>query len=280
MNTTTITPTRPVKTRSLPSTLQVGLARGSHELRCFFRSKEAVVFTLAFPVMFLVLFGAIFGNEEVLKGVKYSQVLLSGIMATGLASVTFVSLAISIATERDSGDLKRLAATPMPKLAYFIGKFIQVLVTMALEFALILFVGVTLYGVKLPTSLGRWVTFAWISVLGSIACSLLGIALSSVPKNAKAAAPIVNLPFVALQFISGVFVSYADLSPALRGVASAFPLKWMTQGYRSVFLPDAYLKVEPGGSWQHGTAALVLGAWCVLGTVLCMKTFRWLRERG
>ena len=73
MNTTAITPTQPVKTRSLPSTLQVGLARGSHELRCFFRSKEVVVFTLAFPVMFLVLFGAIFGNEEVLKGVKYSR---------------------------------------------------------------------------------------------------------------------------------------------------------------------------------------------------------------
>ena len=262
----------------LPGTLRIGLARGRHELRCFFRSREAVVFTIGFPVMFLVLFGAIFGNEEVTKGTKYSQVLLAGILASGLASVSFVSLAISIATERDSGDLKRLAATPMPKLAYFIGKFIQVLVTLLLECVLIFAVGIALYGVRLPTSPGRWVTFAWITVLGSIACSLLGIAMSSVPKNAKAAAAVVNLPFVALQFLSGVFVSYNDLSPALRTIASVFPLKWLAQGYRSVFLPDAYLAVEPGGSWQHGPAALVLGGWCVFGTLLCVKTFRWLRE--
>jgi ABC-2 type transport system permease protein len=260
---------------ALPGTLTVGLARGRHELRCFFRSKEALLFTLAFPVMLLVLFGAIFGSDDVIPGIPYSQVLVAGIMASGLASVTFVSLAIGVAAERDSGDLKRLAATPMPKLAYFIGKTIQVLVTMTLELALILAVGVALYNVSLPSTLGRWFTFVWVTVLGAIATSLLGIAMSSVPKNAKAAAPIVNLPFVAIQFLSGVFVNFSDLSPTLRGIASLFPLKWIAQGYRSVFLPTRYLKVEPGGSWQHGTMALVLGAWAIGGALLCVRTFRW-----
>lgn len=128
----------------LPSTVRVGLERGRHELRCFFRSRESLLFTLMFPVMLLVLFGAIFGGNTAINGVKYAQVLMAGIMASGLASVTFVNLAISIATERDAGDLKRLLATPMPKSAYFIGKFVQVLVTMLVEFALILAVGVTL----------------------------------------------------------------------------------------------------------------------------------------
>jgi ABC-2 type transport system permease protein len=269
----------PMNERSaLPGTLATGIARGHHELRCFFRSREALFFTLAFPVMLLALFGAIFGNQEVQPGLKYAQVLLSGIMASGLASVTFVNLAISIAAERDSGDLKRLAATPMPKAAYFIGKFIQTLVTMLIEFVLILLVGVVLYGCTVPSSIGRWVTFAWVTVLGAAAASLLGLAMSSVPKNAKAAAPIVNLPFVALQFLSGVFVSFADLSPALRGFASFFPLKWIAQGYRSVFLPDSFLKVEPGGSWQHLQTAGVLLVWIVVGTLLCIRTFRWVRS--
>ncbi len=201
-------------------------------------------------------------------------------MASGLGSVTFVSLSIGIATERDSGDLKRLMATPMPKMAYFIGKTIQVLVTMMLEFALIIAVGVLLYGVRLPSSGTKWLTFVWVSALGSVACALLGIAMSSVPKNAKSAAAVVNLPFVALQFLSGVFVSFSDLSPTLRTIASLFPLKWITQGYRSVFLPDAYLKVEPGGSWQHGLGALVLAGWVVVGLLLCARTFRWQRDRG
>lgn len=261
----------------LPSTVRVGLERGRHELRCFFRSRESLLFTLMFPVMLLVLFGAIFGGNTAINGVKYAQVLMAGIMASGLASVTFVNLAISIATERDAGDLKRLLATPMPKSAYFIGKFVQVLVTMLVEFALILAVGVTLYGVKLPTSPARWFTFAWLTVLGSVACSALGIAVSSLPKNAKSAAPLVNLPFVALQFISGVFVPFNELSPTLRGVASLFPLKWLAQGYRSVLLPDRYLTVEASHSWQHGQAALALGIWVVVGTALCVKTFRWQR---
>ncbi len=278
MNTVVSTATN--ATVKLPSVLTVGLARGRHELRCFFRSRDAVLFTLAFPVMLLVLFGAIFGDQDTVPGTKYSQVLLAGIMASGLGSVTFISLAISIATERDAGDLKRLLATPMPKVAYFIGKMIQILVIMVLEFALILAVGVLLYGVKLPSSASRWLTFGWVTVLGAIACALLGIAMSSVPKNAKSAAAIVNLPFVALQFLSGVFVSFNDLSPTLRGVASLFPLKWIAQGYRSVFLPDQYLRVEPGGSWQHGMCAVVLGAWILGGLILCVRTFRWQRRDG
>ncbi len=262
----------------LPSTLRVGLARARYELRSFFRTREAVFFTLAFPVMLLILFGAIFGNEDVQPGLKYSQVLLSGIMASGLASVTFVNLSISIAVERDAGELKRLAATPMPRMSYFLGKFLQTLATMIVEFVLILIVGVVLYGCTLPTSLGRWITFGWVTVLGAAACSLLGIAMSSVPKNARSAAAIVNIPFVALQFLSGVFVSFADLSPTLRMFASIFPLKWVAQGYRSVFLPDSFLAVEPGGSWQHPQAAGVLLLWTLVGTFLCVRTFRWVRS--
>jgi ABC-2 type transport system permease protein len=58
-------------------------------------------------------------------------------------------------------------------------------------------------------------------------------------------------------------------------VAAFFPLKWMTQGLRSVFLPDALAAAEPAGSWEPGRVALVLLAWCVVGLVLCRLTFRW-----
>ena len=275
---TSTTSTLKDSTRLLPSALSIGIERGKHELRCFARNREALFFTLLFPVMMLVLFGAIFGGRDAITGVKYAQVLTAGILASGLASVTFVNLAISVCTERDAGDLKRLAATPMPKAAYFIGKLIQVFVIMVVEILLIILVGVLLYGVKLPTSPARWLTFAWLTILGSMAFGLLGIAMSSLPRNAKAAAPLVNIPFVALQFISGVFVPYNELSPAIRSVASIFPLKWLAQGYRSVFLPDAFLKVEADGAWMHGQTALVLVAWIVVGAALCLRTFRWQRD--
>jgi len=58
-------------------------------------------------------------------------------------------------------------------------------------------------------------------------------------------------------------------------VASFFPLKWMAQGMRSVFLPEQAAALEPSGSWEHGLTALVLAVWIAAGLVLCAKTFRW-----
>jgi ABC-2 type transport system permease protein len=261
----------------LPGVLAVGIARGQHELMTFFRSREALLFTLLFPVMLLLLFGSIFGGGEVQPGVSYARVLTAGIMASGLASVSFVNLAIAICAERDAGDLKRMLATPMPKTAYFIGKFVQVMVTMVIELTLILLVGHFLYDVPFPNEISRWVTFAWVTLLSAAVCALLGVAMSSLPRNAKSAAPVVNLPFIGLQFISGVYVSFSELPSGLRTFASVFPLKWIAQGYRSVLLPDSFLKVEPGGSWQHGQTALVLLVWLVISGLLCARTFRWMK---
>jgi ABC-2 type transport system permease protein len=82
-----------------------------------------------------------------------------------------------------------------------------------------------------------------------------------------------------LQFISGVFFLFSDVPTWLQTVAALFPLKWMAQGLRSVFLPDVLAAEEPAGSWELGRVALVLGIWCVVGLALCVRTFRW-QDRG
>jgi ABC-2 type transport system permease protein len=278
MNTTSNITTN--TTSNFGRALRIGFARAKYEVRLFVRRKDALFFTLLLPVMFLLLFGLIFGSGKI-KGtdLQYSQVLVSGILAAGVASVSFVNLAISIANERHEGGLKRLAGTPMPKISYFIGKIGLVLATVTVEIILLLVIGMAFFKLKLPTETGRWITFAWVLILGSTASTLLGIAVSNVPKSAKSAAAVVNLPFVALQFISGVYVPFDQLSTGVRAFASVFPLKWMGQGFRSAFLPDSYLKVaEPGHSWQHGTMALVLLGWCIFGGLLCARTFRWVKK--
>jgi ABC-2 type transporter len=79
------------------------------------------------------------------------------------------------------------------------------------------------------------------SIFGSQAAAqgvLLGIAASSVPRSAASAMPVITLPFTVLQFISGVYVPFTVVPAWMRDVASFFPLKWMAQGMRSVFLPE------------------------------------------
>jgi ABC-2 type transport system permease protein len=188
---------------------------------------------------------------------------------------TFVTLGVGIAVDREDGTLKRLRGAPVPSSAYFAGKIIMVLVSVIAQVAILLVVGTALFGLELPSEFGRWLTFAWVFLLGVVGCSLLGIAISALPRTAKSAPAVIQMPYIVLQFISGVFFIYSELPPVLQQVAAIFPLKWLTQGLRSVFLPDAFAAIEPAGTWEHGRIALVLGAWLLVGAVLCVRTFRW-----
>ncbi|MFE1292138.1 ABC transporter permease [Streptomyces sp. NPDC058751] len=263
----------------LPGAWGLGLRRGGLELRQFFRQRDQVVFTFAFPVVFLFLFASIFSNDVKGAGVTASQLYVPAMTAAGIMSTSFQSLGISIAIERDEKVLRRLRGTPMPPAAYFFGKIWLVLVTGALETAVLLTVGTTLYDVDLPSDPGRWADFGWIFVLGLTACALLGIAISSVPKSGKSATSVVVLPFLVLQFISGVYIAIDTIPDWMLNIGALFPLKWMCQGLRGVFLPDSAKVLEQAGDWEFGRIALVLGAWCVGGLLLCLLTFRWKNRR-
>ncbi|WP_030670727.1 ABC transporter permease [Streptomyces cellulosae] len=265
--------------KRLPGAWGLGLRRGALELKQFFRQRDQVVFTFAFPVVFLFLFASIFRDDVQGAGITASQLYVPAMMAAGIMSTSFQSLGISIAIERDEKVLRRLRGTPMPPAAYFLGKIWLVLVTGLLETAILLGVGTTLYDVELPSDGGRWLDFAWIFVLGLTACALLGIAISSVPKSGKSASSVVVLPFLVLQFISGVYIAVDTIPDWMLNIGALFPLKWMCQGLRGVFLPESARVLEQTGGWEYGRIALVLGAWCVGGLLLCLLTFRWKNRR-
>jgi len=264
---------------SLPSAWRVGLARVGIELRAFFREKQAVAFVFSLPAVLLILLGSIFRGQVAGHGVSVGELFAAGLIGGGIMSTSFQYLGISIATERDQGLLKRLRGTPMPGAAYFIGKTGLVLISMVAETAILIVVGMLVDHLRLPATPGRWWTFGWVFVLGAVACTLLGIAASSVPRSARSATAVITLPFVVLQFISGVYVPFTLVPPWLRDIGSIFPLKWICQGLRSVFLPARAAALEPAGSWEHGRIALVLTAWIAAGLVLCLTTFRWQRRR-
>jgi ABC-2 type transport system permease protein len=262
-----------------PALWRLAAARGGVEVKSFFRDKMAVAFIFGLPSILLVLLGSIFGGQAAARGVTVGQLFTAGMIAGGIMSTSFQYLAIGVAVERESGMLKRLSGTPMPPAAYFAGKIVQVLVCTVSETVLLVAVGMAFYHLHLPTSPGRWWTLAWVFVLGSAACALLGIAVSSVPRSAASATPVVTLPFLVLQFISGVYVPSNSVPAWMRDIASFFPLKWMAQGMRSAFLPNQAAALEPARSWEHGRTALVLAIWIAGGLVLCAKTFRWQSRR-
>jgi ABC-2 type transport system permease protein len=265
--------TTSTRERTLPSIGSVCRTRAGVELKEFFRQRESVVFTLMFPVILLLVFGAVL-DYDLGSGVSFTQYFMAGVIAAGILGASLQNMAINIATERSDGTLKGLAGTPMPKAAYFVGKVVQVFAVTVAIIVVLLVIGTVFYGIDLPSGTG-WVTFAWVAALGSAACTLLGIAVSSLARNGRSASATVTPVALVLQFISGVFFQFSQVPTWLQTVAAVFPLKWMAQGLRSVFLPDALAAAEPAGTWELGRVALVLGIWCVVGLALCVRTFRW-----
>ncbi len=260
-----------------PSLLALSWDRAVLDTKEFVRSRDQMFFIFAFPVFMLVLLGSIFGDQELASGVTFSQYLTAGLIASGVLNSGFQSLAITLAMDRENDTLKHLRGTPLPPLAFFLGKVVHILAVTFVQVVLLIAVGMAFYGLELPQSPTAWLTFAWVFLLGTSASTVLGLAASSLPRSARSASAIVTPIVLVLQFISGVFFVYTQLPEWMQNVAQVFPLKWLAQGMRSVFLPESFASAEAAGSWQLPLTALVLFVWLVAGLVLAVRTFRWQR---
>src|SRR5688500_14455547 len=121
-------------TMALP---RLAVSRAAIELKSFFRDSQAALFTFLLPVMLLVVFSAVF--TDVIFGppgeepLPFRQYFAAGMVASGIVSASFTTVAISVAIEQHDGTLKRLAGTPLPKSAYFAGKVLAATVLATLS---------------------------------------------------------------------------------------------------------------------------------------------------
>jgi ABC-2 type transport system permease protein len=262
---------------SFKGVVKIGVLRSSLELKQFMRQRESVVFTLFFPLILLFIFGSVF-KDTIAPGVTFSQYFVAGMIASGLVNTGFQQLAITIPMERDDGTLKRLRGTPISVTSYFIGKALLVTILMIIQTALLLFFGSVLFDLNLPVDLNLWWNFTWLVILGSACSTVLGIAFSVVPKSGRGASAIVSPIVIVLQFFSGVFFVFTQLPVWMQQLAAIFPLKWLTQGMRSVFLPNDFATQEVAQDWEIGKTALILGIWLIVGLIVSIKTFKWSQD--
>lgn len=265
--------------KRLPGLVEASLARSRVELLTFFRNWMSLIFNMALPVLLMLVFGAVFNQKIPGTNVDYRLLFISGMIGVGVMSTTFQSLALSVTSDRDEGLIRRLAASPMPRIAYFVGITVKALITTVFEVIILMILGMVLYGLPMPSDAVRWLTLVWVVLLGVSSCSLLGIAYTALIPNSRAAPGATTPPFMILQFISGVFFPLSSIPMVLACVGYAFPLLWMAKGLRFVFLPSFLESAEPSGSWDLGLVAIVLIAWTVVGGILAVFAFRWRGQR-
>lgn len=263
--------------------IRLGASRIGYEVKTYFRQGDSVFFTFLFPLVMLTIFSVAFsetsfGTDANGDTVTAAAYYLPGMLAAGLLLSGLQNMAIDIAMERSDGTLKRFAGTPLPVVSYFFGKMGQVFVTGILQAAMLILVAGLIFQVPLPIEPEKWLTFAWVFVLGVTTSAVLGIGLSGLPRSGKSATAVIIPIALVLQFISGVYLQFTALPEWLQNIASVFPLKWMAQGMRSVFLPANFEVLESSGSWDLAGVALYTGIWLVVGLVVCRVTFRWIRK--
>jgi len=245
------------------------LHQARFDLRAFLRNRQARFFTLALPLLFMVIFNGVFGNRVVGPGpMKASAYYVPGIAALGVIAASFVNLVISITAQREDGVLKRRRVTPVPAWVLVGGRALAAVGVSLVVVAGLLAFGRVAYGVKLPTSALPGIAFT--AIVGSIAFCVLAYALSTVIKNEDAAQPTVMAIMLPLYFISGIFIPNINLPPWLRHVASVFPVQHLAAGFRYAYVPGAH---GIGIVW---TDIGVLAIWAVIGATVAILRFSWL----
>ncbi|MBA2567141.1 MAG: ABC transporter permease [Thermoleophilaceae bacterium] len=230
------------------------------ERRLFWRNPSAAFFNFLLPLLMLFLVASIYAGDDDLL-----NVLIPGIAGMSVMATTFSALAFNVTFLREQGILKRMRGTPIPTPAYLGGLLGSAVVNAVLQVALIVIIGNLIYGVAWPADPPALVAF---TALGVVTFAALGIAFSHAIPNFDAAAAYVNVVFLPLIFISGVFYSAESLPPVLEAVATALPLKHLIDGLHGAIVTGA------GAADQLGALAVV-GAWGAAGVVLATRFFRW-----
>jgi ABC-2 type transport system permease protein len=247
-----------------------------YDQKAFWRNPAAVFFALVLPVMFLVIFVSVFGNQKMelpgQKLVRGATYYLPGIVTLGVVQTTFTHLAVSLTATRERGLLKRLRTTPLPTWAFIAGRTATSAAATVLLVVVLVALGNVVYGVAVPTTTLAGALLSLVA--GGFAFSALAFALSTAIPSENAAVPMTNALTLPLYFISGIFIPNELIPPGVRDVAAAFPVKRLYDAFLTAFDP-----ATTGAGVDAASLAVVLG-WGIAGSTLAFTTFRWSPRSG
>ncbi|MDQ3957809.1 MAG: ABC transporter permease [Actinomycetota bacterium] len=238
----------------------------------FWRNPPAAFFTFVFPLMFLVIFNLLFGGEDIEVGsgtISGSTFYVPAIAAFSVITACYTNIAISVATARDLGILKRVRGTPLPAAVYLSSRVVHSGLLAVLLMVVVTLAGMLFYGVDAPTD--SFPTLLVTLVLGAAAFCSLGLAITSVIPNAQAAPAVVNASILPLLFVSGIFIPTYGAPEWLTTVSGLFPVRHYSDAMLAAFVPDT---VGPAFAFDWADLAVV-AAWGLAGMLLAVRFFSW-----
>ena len=245
------------------------------DLLRFWRDKMRIITALAFPLLFLVVFGSgLSGAMGMLApGVDFSKFMFPGIIGMTVLMTSFIS-GVSVVWDREFGFLKEILVAPISRVSVAAGKTLGG-ATIALIQGGIILAFAPLFGVTFPPI----ILLQLLPVMFLVACALsaMGIFLASRIKSIEAHQAVIQLLMFPMIFLSGVFFPVNNLPDWMGVLVKINPVTYAVDSIRQLLLGSEAASLLGITVFGHrmsiGEDLLIVAAFGVVMVVLAMWSF-------
>jgi ABC-2 type transport system permease protein len=252
----------PTAVRRLPSLGPVLATQVRYQLTMLMRTPRALIAGLIMPGLLLALEAG--KKEHVTMAAAAPRI--AGLLAFSAVAVAFFIHANSLVIAREEGVLRRWRVSPLPAWAYFAGRIVATVVLTAAAGLVLVFVAMAMTGLHLTGHAVMGLLVA--DVLGALALTAAGIALTPVIPSAQAAQPVLMLVYFPLVVLSGSFGAITDLPHWLTTAMTYLPAQPLINAISGVMLHGS-------GSIMSAHDLAVLIGWAVGGLLISVWFFAW-----
>ena len=237
--------------------------------RHIIRNRDQLLGAFFQPIMFLVLFSAVFGgaiSKALPPGESYLNFLMAGII---IQTVAFGSTttALAICNDLKKGIVDRFRSLPMSNMAVINGHVVSDLFRNSISTLVMVVVGL-LIGFRPDASFFNWLAIIGLILLFTFSFSWLAAIVGVLSNSIEAVQWLTFIIIFPLTFASSAFVPTENMGVYLKAFAENQPITQVIEAIRALILGN------PVGN--HVWLSVV---WCVGMIVVAVPVTLWLFNR-
>jgi ABC-2 type transport system permease protein len=205
------------------------------EMKLFSREPITVIFSLAFPLVMLVVLAGVFGNEvdPDFRDAIPVDYYVPGYLAIVIASIGLIGLPVHLAAYRERGILRRFRASSVSPWSLFAAQVTVSFVIAVVGSVLLVVAAVVIYDAQLPESPARLLLAFVISTLSFVS---LGFLIGTLLTSARAAQAVGLLLFLPMWLLSGAGPPREVMGGAMRAISDVLPLTYVVTSLQDAWL--------------------------------------------
>jgi ABC-type multidrug transport system permease subunit len=200
-----------------------------------------------------------------LKGVRYIDFLIPGLIAFGIMSSIMWGISYTIIERRSQKLLRRMVATPMKKSNFLIALMFVRIMMNVVEALVLFFFAWLIFGIQIQGNIGALIV---LFLAGNLAFTGIGVLISCRTSKTEVGTGWINAVQMPMMLLSGIFFSYHNFPEWSLGVIKLLPLTALADGIRSIF--------NEGAGWMEILSpSIALSLFGLVCFVAGMRWFKW-----